>query len=106
MSGQIVVRLEAVADMRQLMHAIWELSPSVARKVLTDVERAWELLATFPELGSPWLTGHRDYIGLQTWVVRRYKKYVIFYRPVPDRIEVIRVVYGPRDLEKMIDEEF
>jgi toxin ParE1/3/4 len=39
------------------------------------------------------------------WRVRRFDKHLIFYRPVADGIEVIRVLHASRDLAAVLDED-
>ena len=34
--------------------------------------------------------------------VRGFESYVIFYRPLSDGIEVVRVLHGAQDLENML----
>ena len=36
----------------------------------------------------------------------RFPKYLVFYRPITDGIEVIRVLHGARDLDGILADEF
>ena len=68
-------------------------------------ERAFNLLASMPELGSEWLTSRERHVGIRIWTIRGFKKYVIIYRPIEDGIEVLRVVHGSRDLDQLLSDE-
>ena len=37
--------------------------------------------------------------GLRRWRVRGFENFLIFYRPIDDGIEVLRVLHGQRDRE-------
>ena len=58
-----------------------------------------------PELGSEWLTSRARHAGVRTWTIRGFKNHVIIYRPIEDGIEVIRVVHGSRDLDRLLSDE-
>jgi plasmid stabilization system protein ParE len=36
--------------------------------------------------------------GMRLWQVKRIPKYLVYYRPLADGIEVVRVFAGARDL--------
>jgi toxin ParE1/3/4 len=37
--------------------------------------------------------------GLRMWPIRGFEKHVIFYRPTPTGVEIVRVLHGARNLE-------
>ncbi|USU03524.1 type II toxin-antitoxin system RelE/ParE family toxin [Sphingomonadaceae bacterium OTU29MARTA1] len=49
------------------------------------------MLADNPNLGAMWFDGSR---GLRSFTV---SPYILFYRPVPDGIRLVRVLHGARD---------
>jgi len=42
--------------------------------------------------------------NMRCWSIRCFKNYVIFYRPISEGIEVIRVLHGGRDIERLFQE--
>jgi toxin ParE1/3/4 len=74
----------------------------------SDVERAdWLLdliyetcqrLAEYPEMGR---ARHELLVNLRSFTV---KNYVIFYQPIADGIEVLRVLHGALDIHRVFDE--
>jgi len=40
-----------------------------------------------------------DLIGMRSWRVKRFPKYLIFYIPIEDGVEIVRVLHGARNLE-------
>lgn len=41
---------------------------------------------------------------LRRWRVQDFENYLIFYRVFDDRIEIVRVLHGARDIEAALDE--
>ena len=35
---------------------------------------------------------------LRFWPIKRYRNYLVMYRPLDDGVEIIRVLHGARDL--------
>ncbi len=61
------------------------------------------MLADMPGMGAP--REHGGLKGLRMWPVRGFERHLIFYRPIEDGIEVIRVLHASRDLEGLLGEE-
>ena len=70
-------------------------NPSAADHFLDVLEAKLHLLAAHPELGQP-----RPELAtcLRSFVVRNY---VLFYRPMKDGIELIRVLHSAREIDAM-----
>ena len=43
--------------------------------------------------------------GLRVWRIQGFPNHLIFYRPVDDGIEVIRVLHGARDIDRVLESE-
>jgi toxin ParE1/3/4 len=102
--SRVVQHDTARRELEDIIDYIAVRSQSAARRLLDAVERAFALLADMPELGSPWLTSRPELAGLRRWRPGRFKNYVIFYRPLADGIEVLHVVHGARDLDRLLDD--
>ena len=44
------------------------------------------------------IPGHRHPVAPEGWLYFKFKRWLIFYQPIPSGIEVMRVVDGVRDL--------
>ncbi len=88
---------QAHLDLVEAALRIAEENPLAADRWLDTIEEKCRLLAQMPGLGrkrpdlAPELRGFP--IG----------NYIIFYRAVPEGIQVIRVLHGARDLPEMFD---
>ncbi len=43
--------------------------------------------------------------GLRIWRVEGFENHLIFYRPADDGIEIVRVLHGARDIDRIFAEE-
>ena len=69
---------------------------SAAERLANDLRAATQLLATRPLIGK----ARREFgAGIRSFPVRDY---VLVYRPILDGVELVRVVHGARDLERVL----
>jgi toxin ParE1/3/4 len=78
----------------------------VAKRFLAQVEATLTRLASMPGMGSHYDLHHPALADLRFFPVSRFRKYLVFYRPVPGGIEVVRVLHGARDIEPILAQEF
>jgi len=93
--ARVVVRPQADDDLFEIAAYIARDNPAPAERLIDALESKFKLLATSPKLGrlrtelAP---------GLRSLPFRNY---VIFYQPLEDGIEVVRVLHGKRDLKPL-----
>jgi toxin ParE1/3/4 len=59
-----------------------------------------------PALGTSYDPDHPALTELRFLPIARFKKYLVFYRPIPGGIEVVRVLHGARDIHGILAAEF
>lgn len=84
-----------------------EAGVGVADRFYAEAEAAFRRLASMPGMGTRFEAtnpafGELRYLPLSS----RFKKYLVFYRPVADGVEIARVLYGARDIHGILAEEF
>jgi len=42
--------------------------------------------------------------GVRRWRIQRFESYLVFYRDTGRAIEIIRVVHGARNIERLFEE--
>ena len=86
---------DANADIEEIALYIFDLNPVAAHHFLHALETTCELLAEHPLIGRP-----RPELGDN---VRSFSvgNYLVFYLPAPQGIDVVRVIYGGRDLPEV-----
>jgi toxin ParE1/3/4 len=98
-------RTQAKEDLLGHFIYIGRRNPEAAEHFLDEVEQTVVRLATAPEMGRLWESRSPRLAGVRSWTMPRYKKYRIFYRPIPGGIEVLHVLYAARDLQALLDAE-
>lgn len=93
--SQILKRPQAEADLDDIWWNIAQDNPDAADRLLDSIDERCVILAQFPYIGIS-----RDELlpDLRSVPVGNY---LIFYFPIPDGIEVVRVLPGMRDIEAL-----
>src|SRR4051795_10029538 len=88
--------LDAENDLTEIADYIASDSPSAAGRLLDRIQDRCQSLAEMPETGVP-----REELapGLRSAAIGRY---VVFYRPRDENIQIIRVLHGSRDIESIL----
>jgi toxin ParE1/3/4 len=71
-------------------------SPETATRWLERTRRTFEFVAANPALGAT--IGP----GLRAWRIERFKQHIVVYRTLEERIEVVRVLHGASDLDRLV----
>ncbi len=67
-------------------------------------EQSFSLLASQPKLGVSRDFGLSILAEMRLWKPKGFDDYLIFYRPIQDGIEVMKVIHGSRDLPMLFVE--
>jgi plasmid stabilization system protein ParE len=73
---------------------------AIARRFLAAVRLSCERIQLAPDLGERWTDGETQSEIFHCWCVRGFENYVIFYRVLPDAIEISRVLHSAQDLDR------
>jgi toxin ParE1/3/4 len=91
---------------------LWEIwvfiakdNPDAAARVVEAAYETFKSLAGSPRLGRPRRFRNPRLKGIRSWRVSGFDHYLIFYRPIPEGIQVLHVYHGARDLETLFDEK-
>jgi len=83
-------------DLQTAARYIHKDNPTAAYSFLEAAYDTFEFLARNPEAGR-----RRTDLGfpeVRSWRIKGYRRYLIFYRALPDRVQIWRVLHGARDL--------
>ncbi len=105
MTPPIRISPRAAHDLDGFAEYLGERSSQAAVRFQSAVEKTLKFLQEFPEIGSTYTKTDPVPQELRWWPVRRFKNYLIFYRLLAEHLEVVRVLYGSRDLESILDSE-
>ncbi|NLX98137.1 MAG: type II toxin-antitoxin system RelE/ParE family toxin, partial [Rhodopirellula sp.] len=71
---------------------------------LDAAEAACEFLAQTPEAGTLCQFRDPEAAGIRVWSIRGFQNFLIFYRPVPEGADIVRVLHGAQDIESLFSE--
>lgn len=97
---RIIKRALAYLDLDECAEFIGRDNPRAALRFLEAADEEIERLAKMPGMGGPWETSDPKLAALRAKPIRGFGNYLIFYRPIQNGIEVIRVLHGSRNLKK------
>ncbi len=107
MAFQVIVRNRATQDIRQQANYILTNgNRELGEKFLEFAEYAFAQLAITSNMGK--IVSLSDLGTIRQWRIKNFKDYLIFYKVEEERVEVLRVLHGARDLEDLLpflDEE-
>jgi toxin ParE1/3/4 len=96
-------RERADLDIDEALNHYLDVSPAVALGFIDDLEAALAHVQRAPATGSPRWAHALNIPGLRSWRCKRYP-YIVFYMPLPDRIEIWRVLHDKRDIPAWLNE--
>ncbi len=80
-------------------------SVKTARRFLSEVDKSFDRIANRPGIGARFEPGESNLEQLRVATVSRFKHYLVFYRPIDDGIEVLRVLHGARDIQNILADD-
>jgi toxin ParE1/3/4 len=104
MPGVVTKSPEALRDLDGIASFLQQADHDVAHRFLRAAERAFALLAAQPLMGQAY--PHPRHSELRVWPIRRrFRKYLVFYRPIPGGVDIVRVLHGARDLPRVLQDD-
>lgn len=101
--GRVSVHSFAKADLEEIELYICTGSLAAALRFHDAAQKAFSLLAHMPGMGTQRPTKSPALQGLRTWPIKGFRRYLVCYRPIADGIEVLRVLNGVRNLNRLLD---
>ncbi len=98
--SRLVVHDEADADVAEIAETYAQVSLDLAIRFTAAVRRTYEDLMSMPGMGALREFPHPRYAGVRSWPISGFDNFLLFYRPIPDGIEVIRLIHGARDFDR------
>ena len=91
----------AEQDVEEIVDYISHDSAQAAATFRVALQGVCEMLVDIPEAGSARNFHNPEMKGLRMLPVRKFTKYLIFYRSTSEGLEIVRVVHGARDLPSL-----
>jgi toxin ParE1/3/4 len=101
----IAIRPAADRDLDELAAFIAKDDIGAALRFYDAVARAYEQLLDRPGIAPSRDFGHPRLNALRMWPVPHFPNHLIFYRPVEDGIEIVRVLHAARDIASLLGDD-
>ena len=105
MRRRIIIRPQADRDLDDHAALIARDNLEAGRRFYDAAAQVFDQLALMPEMGSPRTFRNPALAGVRLWRIPGFERYLIFYRPIQDGIEVIRVLHAARDINAILEQE-
>lgn len=100
MSGRYDESEYVFCDLQEGYRYLRKFDRATAEAFLEAAYDTFEFLAANPGLGRA--RSEFGHAGLRSWRVSGFHRYLIFYREMPGRVQIWRVLHGSRDLSAII----
>ena len=87
-------------DLQTAARIIRRANPTTARSFLEAAYDTFEFLAQNSGVGRP--RADLGFPEVRSWRVAGFRNYLIFYREIPEGVQIWRVLHGAQDLENML----
>jgi toxin ParE1/3/4 len=77
-----------------------------ASRFFIQAEATFKQLARMPGMGSRYDPENPAFGGIRFFTISRFNKYLVFYLPTSQGVDIIRVLHGSRDIDRILAEEF
>lgn len=95
--AKIIVAPSAENDLEEIWDYFSDKSVDSAKRLIKELGQKFDLLSENPAIGR----NHDEYIvSLRSFP---HKKYVIFYFPIENGVEIYRVLHGARNIEDLFE---
>jgi toxin ParE1/3/4 len=82
---------------------IGERNLDAAERFLVAAEETFLKLAEMPQMGRLREFSQPHLADIRSWPIRGFENYLIFYRAMAIGIDVLRVIHGARDIDRLFE---
>lgn len=105
MSEKILIREVARRDLIEHYVHLGEDNLDAAERLLEHTSTLLDNLARMPTMGRTRSYANPELTGIRFLPIPGFKKHLVFYRPMPGGIEVVRILHAARDLHSLFEDE-
>src|SRR5688500_2954342 len=78
-----------------------ERNLDAAKRFVAAAQKACHKLADMPGLGTERDFGNPKLAGIRSWPITGFENFLIFYVPTKSGINIVRVLHGAQDLDRI-----
>lgn len=102
--AHVVIHPRADEDLDEQARYIARSSLRSALRFYDAAEVSIQRLADNPNLGCACKLERPELADVRVWTIRKFRKHLIFFRPTTSGVEILRILYGSRDIERLFCE--
>ncbi|NEO32102.1 MAG: type II toxin-antitoxin system RelE/ParE family toxin [Symploca sp. SIO3C6] len=103
--GKVNKRPQVIRDLIDLAMYIAEDNLEASDLFLQAAEETFKQLAKMPQMGKMTQFSNLSLAGIRQQGIKGFRKYLVFYFPTDEGVEILRVIHGARDFEAILDED-
>ncbi len=103
MTKTIVITPKASQDLDDCFAYIATDNPEIALRFFDSTRLTIAQIAKMPGIGNVFVTDNNRLQGLRKWAVKDFRKYLIFYIDREEVVEIVRIIYATRDIDRILD---
>ncbi len=97
-------RPQVIRDLIEVATYIAADNLDASDRFLMAAESTFQKLAKAPKMGKPCQFSNPRLAGIRQQAIKGFRRFLIFYRIADDKVEILRVIHGARDLESILDD--
>lgn len=97
--GRVILKPLAVHDLGEQFEYLSDQSLELALRFLDSAWATLDWLLGHPAAGTPYIPLSSQTAGIRRWPIRNFPKYLVYYLPNPEGIDILRVLHGARDVD-------
>lgn len=103
--SQVNKRPQVIRDLIELATYIAEDNLDASDRFLAAAEETFKQLGNMPGMGKPCEFSNPNLAEVRQQPIKKFRKYLVFYRISDIGVEIIRVIHSARDVEAILDED-
>ncbi len=103
--GNVYKHPQVIRDLIDLATYIAFDNIDVSDKFLAAAEETFKQLAQTPKMGRRSEFSNPNLADVRQQAIKGFRNYLVFYRTRDTDVEILRVLYGGRDIEAILDED-
>jgi len=98
-------RLQFRIDLISIATELAEVDEELSFRFIDRVNEAVSLIERLPGIGEPSRISNPLWKGVRRHFIKRFRKYVLYYRELDEGIELLRLVHGRRNPNEILGED-
>ncbi|MBD2594707.1 type II toxin-antitoxin system RelE/ParE family toxin [Nostoc spongiaeforme FACHB-130] len=103
--NKVSKRPQVIHDLLEIATYIGEDNLEASDRFLIAAEKTFQQLGQMPGMGRYCQLSHPKLAGIRQQAIKGFPKYFVFYLSNDSGVEILRVIYGGRDIEAILYED-